>query len=210
MDVGFSRAVRHVFVTLYQEGQIYRDYYLVNHCPRCGTVLSDVEISHQELQGKLWYVRYPLADGEGSVVVATTRPETMLGDTAVAVHPDDERFAALHGRSVSLPIQNRRIPVITDGRVEQEFGTGAVKVTPAHDPVDFELGKEHGLEQIIVIDGSGRMTEPPAPSSRGSTGSRRGRWSWTSSGSSGSSSRSKITPIKSGTATGARRSSSRT
>jgi valyl-tRNA synthetase len=159
MDAGFSRAVRHVFVTLYQEGLIYRDYYLVNRCPRCGTVLSDVEISHQELQGKLWFVRYPLADGEGSIVVATTRPETMLGDTAVAVHPEDERYAALHGRAVILPIQNRRIPVIADSRVEKDFGTGAVKVTPAHDPVDFELGKEHGLEQIIVIDGSGRMTE---------------------------------------------------
>jgi valyl-tRNA synthetase len=159
MDEGFSRAVRYVFVTLHQEGLIYRDYYLVNHCPRCGTVLSDIEIVHQELQGKLFYIKYPLAEGEGSIVVATTRPETMLGDTAVAVHPDDERYAAFHGKSVILPIVNRRIPVITDARVEKEFGTGAVKVTPAHDPVDFELGKEHGLEQVIVIDGSGKMTE---------------------------------------------------
>jgi valyl-tRNA synthetase len=159
MDEGFSRAVRLVFVRLYEEGLIYRDYYLVNRCPRCGTVLSDIEIEHKELQGKLYYIRYPRVDGAGGIVVATTRPETMLGDTAVAVHPEDERYLGFHGKEVALPLTNRRIPVITDSRVEREFGTGAVKVTPAHDPVDFELGKEHKLEQVIVIDGSGRMTE---------------------------------------------------
>ncbi len=159
MDEGFSRAVRQVFVSLYGEGLIYRDYYLVNRCPRCRTVLSDIEIEHKELAGKLYYIRYPLAEGSGGIVVATTRPETMLGDTAVAVHPEDERFLGLHGKTVILPLVNRRIPVITDRRVEKDFGTGAVKVTPAHDPVDFELGKEHGLEQVIVIDGSGKMTE---------------------------------------------------
>ncbi len=159
MDPGFSRAVKHVFVSLYNEGLIYRDYYLVNRCPRCGTVLSDIEIEHRDLHGKLWYIQYPVEGSSEAIVVATTRPETMLGDTAIAVHPDDERFKHLHGRRVLLPIQNRLIPVITDERVEREFGTGAVKVTPAHDPVDFELGKIHGLEQIIVIDGSGRMTE---------------------------------------------------
>jgi valyl-tRNA synthetase len=167
MDEGFSRAVRFVFVTLFNEGLIYRDYYLVNRCPRCGTVLSDIEIEHKELAGRLYYIRYPLAEGEGAVVVATTRPETMLGDTAVAVHPEDERFLALHGKMVVLPLVGRRIPVITDSRVEKDFGTGAVKVTPAHDPVDFELGKQHGLEQVIVIDGSGRMTEAAGPDFRG-------------------------------------------
>ncbi len=159
MDEGFSRAVKYVFVSLYREGLIYRDYYLVNRCPRCQTVLSDIEIEHKEVQGKLWYIKYPVPGTEESIVVATTGPETMLGDTAVAVHPDDERYFKYHGKKVLLPLQNRLIPVITDERVEKDFGTGAVKVTPAHDPVDFELGRKHNLEQVIVIDGQGRMTE---------------------------------------------------
>jgi valyl-tRNA synthetase len=163
MDEGFSRAVIQVFVTLYNEGLIYRDYFLVNRCPHCGTVLSDIEIEHKTLCGKLWYVRYPVEGSEDSIVVATTRPETMLGDTAVAVHPDDERYERFQGKKVLLPIQNKLIPVITDERVEQDFGTGAVKVTPAHDPVDFELGKKHDLEQVIVIDGAGKMTEAAGP-----------------------------------------------
>ncbi|NTU52079.1 MAG: valine--tRNA ligase, partial [Candidatus Aminicenantes bacterium] len=163
MDPGFTRAVKTVFVRLYDEGLIYRDYFLVNRCPRCGTVLSDIEIEHKDLRGKLWHIRYPVEGSDESVVVATTRPETMLGDTALAVHPEDERYARLHGRRVILPLQDRPIPVITDERVERDFGTGAVKVTPAHDPVDFELGKKHGLEQVIVIDGSGRMTEAAGP-----------------------------------------------
>lgn len=163
MDPGFSFAVRKVFVDLYREGLIYRDYYLVNRCPRCQTVLSDIEIEHREVAGKLYYIRYPLADGAGEIVVATTRPETMLGDTAVAVHPDDPRYKHLHGRTAILPLVGRRLPIITDERVEMEFGTGAVKVTPAHDPVDFELGRRHGLEQVQVIDGSGRMTEAAGP-----------------------------------------------
>ncbi len=158
LDEGFSLAVRRVFVDLYTEGLIYRDYYLVNRCPHCGTVLSDIEIEHREKQAKLYYIKYGLKDSEKSITVATTRPETMLGDTAVAVHPGDKRFRKLHGKKVILPLVNREIPVITDERVEMEFGTGAVKVTPAHDPVDFELGKRHNLEQVIVIDGSGRMT----------------------------------------------------
>jgi valyl-tRNA synthetase len=161
MDEGFSRAVIQVFVTLYNEGLIYRDYFLVNRCPHCGTVLSDIE--HKTLCGKLWYVRYPVEGAEDSIVVATTRPETMLGDTAVAVHPDDERYERFQGKKVLLPIQNKTIPVVTDERVERDFGTGAVKVTPAHDPVDFELGKKHGLEQVIVIDGAGKMTEAAGP-----------------------------------------------
>jgi valyl-tRNA synthetase len=167
MDEGFSRAVRLVFVSLYKEGLIYRDYYLVNRCPRCNTVLSDIEIEHKELQGKLYYIKYPGLEGEEAIVVATTRPETMLGDTGVAVHPEDERYKAFHGKTVLLPLMNRRIPVITDSRVEKDFGTGAVKVTPAHDPVDFELGKLHGLEQVIVIDGSGKMTEAAGPDFKG-------------------------------------------
>ncbi|MGA2531963.1 MAG: valine--tRNA ligase [Candidatus Aminicenantales bacterium] len=174
MDPGFTRAVKEVFVSLYNEGLIYRDYYLVNRCPRCQTVLSDIEIEHKDLRGKLWYVKYPVEGSDeaaatmpDSIIVATTRPETMLGDTAVAVHPDDERFKSLHGKRVLLPLQNRLIPVITDERVEREFGTGAVKVTPAHDPVDFELGKLHNLEQVIVIDGSGKMTDAAGPEFKG-------------------------------------------
>jgi valyl-tRNA synthetase len=159
LDEGFSKAVKHVFIELYHEGLIYRDYYLVNRCPHCGTVLSDIEIEHRERKAKLYYIKYPLLNSEESITVATTRPETMLGDTAVAVHPDDERYSKFQKRKVLLPLVNREIPVITDERVEREFGTGAVKVTPAHDPVDFELGKHHHLEQVIVIDGSGRMTE---------------------------------------------------
>jgi len=158
LDKGFSAAVRRVFVDLYNEGLIYRDYYLVNRCPHCGTVLSDIEIEHKEKQAKLYTIKYPLLNSKESITVATTRPETMLGDTAVAVHPDDERFKQFQGKTVLLPLVNREIPVITDERVEMEFGTGAVKVTPAHDPVDFELGKQHNLEQVIVIDGSGKMT----------------------------------------------------
>jgi len=157
-DEGFSRAVRTVFVNLYKEGLIYRDYYLVNHCPRCGTVLSDIEVEHKELSAKLYYIRYPLVDGQGGVVVATTRPETMLGDTAVAVNPDDKRYKHLVGKKVILPLQNHPIPIIADESVEMDFGTGAVKVTPAHDPTDFQLGKKHKLDQIIVIDSQGRMT----------------------------------------------------
>jgi valyl-tRNA synthetase len=159
LDEGYAAAVRRVFVELYKEGLIYRDYYLVNRCPHCGTVLSDIEIEHKERQAKLYYIKYPLLDSEESIVVATTRPETMLGDTAVAIHPDDNRYTKLLGWKVLLPLVNRVIPIIADDRVEMEFGTGAVKVTPAHDPVDFELGKRHNLEQVIVIDGSGKMTD---------------------------------------------------
>jgi valyl-tRNA synthetase len=167
MDPGFSRAVKEVFVSLYNEGLIYRGYYLVNRCPRCRTVLSDIEIEHRDLRGKLWYIKYPVEGSKEAIVVATTRPETMLGDTAVAVHPEDGRYSHLHGKRVLLPLQNRLIPVITDERVEREFGTGAVKVTPAHDPVDFELGRKHGLEQVIVIDGAGRMTAAAGPEFQG-------------------------------------------
>ncbi|MBN2244491.1 MAG: valine--tRNA ligase [Candidatus Aminicenantes bacterium] len=159
LDEGFTQAVKTVFVELYKEGLIYRDYYLVNRCPHCGTVLSDIEIEHKQLNAKLYYIKYPVVDSDEFLTVATTRPETMLGDTAVAVHPQDKRFHAYDGKKVSLPLTERVIPVIKDEMVEMEFGTGAVKVTPAHDPVDFEIGKKHNLEQIIVIDGSGKMTK---------------------------------------------------
>jgi len=159
LDEGFSRAVRKVFVDLYQEGLIYRDYYLVNRCPHCGTVLSDIEIEHKEHKSQLYFIKYPLLNSSRSITVATTRPETMLGDTAVAIHPADKRYLMFQGKKVRLPLTKRVIPIITDERVEQDFGTGAVKVTPAHDPVDFELGKKHHLPQIIVIDGSGKMTK---------------------------------------------------
>jgi len=158
LDEELSRAVRRVFVTLFGEGLIYRDKYIVNWCPRCRTALSDLEVVHKEVNGKLWYVRYPGVDGGDGVTVATTRPETMLGDTAVAVHPDDDRYRYLLGARLRLPIVGRELPIIADAFVDPEFGTGAVKVTPAHDANDFEMARRHGLEQVRVIDEDGRMT----------------------------------------------------
>jgi len=163
MDEGLSRAVREVFVRLYEEGLIYRGRRLINWCCRCGTALSDIEVEHQDLKGNLWYLRYPLADGSGDLVVATTRPETMLGDTAVAVHPEDERYARLIGGSVRLPIVGREIPIIADAHVDREFGSGVVKITPAHDFNDFEIGRRHGLEMIPVIAEDGTMTAAAGP-----------------------------------------------
>ena len=158
MDEGLSRAVREVFCRLYEQGLIYQGDYIINWCPRCHTALSDLEVEHQEAEGRLWHIRYPAEDGSDGVVVATTRPETMLGDTAVAVHPDDERYRHLVGRTLVLPIVGRRIPVIADPAVDPEFGTGAVKVTPAHDPNDFEMGERHDLERVRVIGEDGTMT----------------------------------------------------
>ena len=158
MDEGCSRAVREVFVRLYEKGLIYRGDYIVNWCPVCHTALADIEVEHEEREGRLYHLRYPFADGDGAIVVATTRPETMLGDTAVAVHPDDPRYRDAVGRRVRLPLVGREIPVIADAYVDPEFGTGAVKVTPAHDPDDFEMGRRHGLERVQVIDDHGRMT----------------------------------------------------
>ena len=156
MDEGLSRAVRTVFVKLYQDGLIYRDNRLINWCPRCHTALSDIEVEHEEKKGHLWHIRYPVAGEPGKyVVVATTRPETMLGDTAVAVHPEDERYRDLVGKKVVLPLVNREIPVIADEYVDLEFGTGVVKITPAHDFNDFEVGARHGLDKINVLDESG-------------------------------------------------------
>jgi len=163
MDGGCSMAVRTVFKQLYDEGLIYRGKYIINWCPRCHTALSDIEVEHEDKNGHLWYIKYPLADGTGSVVVATTRPETMLGDTAVAVHPGDGRYADLVGKTVILPLLERRVPVITDKFVDPAFGTGAVKVTPAHDPNDFEIGLRHDLEQINVMNPDGTINENGGP-----------------------------------------------
>jgi len=159
MDEGLSRAVREVFVRLYEEGLIYRDNYIINWCPRCHTALSDVEVEHEETEGRLYHIRYPLPGREDFLVVATTRPETMLGDTAVAVHPEDERYQTLHGEKVVLPVLKRELPVIADAYVDREFGTGVVKITPAHDPNDFEVGLRHGLPRISVMDQDARMNE---------------------------------------------------
>jgi valyl-tRNA synthetase len=153
-----SGVVRKVFVQLYKEGLIYRETRLVNWCPACLTVLSDLEVNHEDRQGHLWHIRYPVAGTQEYVVVATTRPETMLGDTAVAVHPEDERYKQLVGKSVVLPLMNREIPIIADAMVDREFGTGAVKITPAHDPNDFEVGKRHGLAEIDVMTDDGHMS----------------------------------------------------
>ncbi|MDX1622392.1 MAG: valine--tRNA ligase [Gemmatimonadota bacterium] len=159
MDPGLSRAVREVFVRLYEDGLIYRGKYIINWCPRCRTALSDEEAEKHEQAGKLWFVRYPLADGEGGLVVATTRPETMLGDTAVAVHPEDERYAHLVGKTAILPLVGRELPIVADDFVDPEFGTGAVKVTPAHDPNDFEMGERHALERVDVLEPDATMSE---------------------------------------------------
>jgi len=163
MDAGLSRAVREVFVRLYEEGLIYRGRYLINWCPRCQTALSDLEVEQQESDGQLYYLSYPRSDGKGSVTIATTRPETMLGDTAVAVHPEDERYRDLIGKTLTLPIIGRQIPVIADAHVDKEFGTGALKVTPAHDFTDFEIGKAHGLATISILDEQARMTAEAGP-----------------------------------------------
>ncbi|NLF80342.1 MAG: valine--tRNA ligase, partial [Clostridia bacterium] len=159
MDEGCSAAVREAFVELYKKGLIYRGSYIVNWCSHCQTTISDIEVEHSEQAGHLWHLRYPYADGSGYVVVATTRPETMLGDTAVAVHPDDERYRDVIGKSVILPLMDREISIIADDYCDMEFGTGAVKITPAHDPNDFEIGLRHHLEQIAVIDKSGLMND---------------------------------------------------
>jgi valyl-tRNA synthetase len=157
MDAPRSAAVREAFVRLYEQGLIYRGAYIVNWCPRCQTAISDLEVVHEEQQGKLWEIRYPIAGESGFVTVATTRPETMLGDVAVAVNPQDERYLPLHGKMLQLPLSGRAIPIVTDGWVSPEFGTGAVKVTPAHDPNDFALGQRHGLPSISVMDERAHM-----------------------------------------------------
>ncbi|MBD3866716.1 MAG: valine--tRNA ligase [Acidobacteria bacterium] len=159
LDEGLSTAVRAVFCRLYNEDLIYRDRYIVNWCPRCHTAISDLETEHKPIPGKLYTVRYPAKDGSGDgIQVATTRPETMFGDVAVAVHPDDDRFRDLVGTEVCLPLTDKTIPIIADPFVEREFGTGAVKITPAHDPNDFEAGRRNKLPEVVALDNSGRMT----------------------------------------------------
>jgi valyl-tRNA synthetase len=162
MDEGLSRAVREVFVRLYEEGLIYRGDYIINWCPRCHTALSDLEVDHHEIPAHLYHLRYPLEDG-GYVEVVTTRPETMMGDTAVAVNPKDKRYKNLIDKYVILPVVNRRIPIIADAYVDLEFGSGALKITPAHDPYDFEIGQRHNLEAVKVIDEKGHMTPEAGP-----------------------------------------------
>jgi valyl-tRNA synthetase len=159
MDEGLSRAVKEVFVRLYEEGLVYRGDYIINWCPRCHTALADLEVEHEDKDSFLYHVRYPFEPGDGHLVVATTRPETLLGDTAVAVNPEDDRYRHAHGKSVLLPLLRRPIPVILDKYVDVEFGTGALKITPAHDPNDFEIGDAHGLERVKVIDENGIMND---------------------------------------------------
>ncbi|MCQ2444576.1 MAG: valine--tRNA ligase, partial [Mailhella sp.] len=157
MDDNLAKAVRKVFVQLYNEGLIYKGKYIVNWCPRCHTALADDEVDHVDSKGMLWHIRYDFADGSGSVTIATTRPETLLGDTAVCVHPEDDRYAGLVGKKLILPIVGREIPLIADRYVDREFGTGCLKVTPCHDPNDWKLGHSHNLEFIQVIDDFGNM-----------------------------------------------------
>lgn len=159
LDEGCSRAVQEVFVGLYEKGLIYQGDYIINWCPKCQTTISDIEVEHEPSQGKIWHIRYPVLDSGESIVVATTRPETMLGDTAVAVHPADERYSHLIGKMAVLPLMDRTIPIIADEYVEREFGSGAVKITPGHDPNDFEMGIRHNLEQITVMDRYAVMNE---------------------------------------------------
>ncbi len=159
MDEGLSQAVRECFVTLYERGLIYKGNYLVNYCPHCGTALADDEVEFKELPGKLYDVRYPYADGSGYITVATTRPETMFGDVAVAVNPEDERYKDIIGKELSLPLTDRKIPIIADSFVDLEFGTGMVKITPAHDPNDWECGKRHGLETINILNPDGTLND---------------------------------------------------
>ena len=168
MDENLSHAVREVFVRLYEEGLIYRGNYIVNWCPWHETAISDLEVKHEDVAGKLWEIRYPVVGGSSStkqefITVATTRPETMLGDTAIAVNAKDERYTHLHGKKVLLPLMNREIPIITDELAQPEFGTGAVKVTPAHDPNDFQAGLRHNLPQINVMDSRARMNQNAGP-----------------------------------------------
>ncbi|MDT2675115.1 valine--tRNA ligase [Enterococcus dongliensis] len=159
LDEGLSEAVRKVFVALYEKGLIYRGEYIINWDPQAKTALSDIEVIHKDVEGAFYHVTYPLADGSGVLEIATTRPETMLGDTAIAVHPDDERYQELIGKMAILPLVDKEIPIIADSYVDREFGTGAVKITPAHDPNDFEVGNRHNLPRVNVMDADGSMNE---------------------------------------------------
>ena len=152
MDEGNNKAVTKVFINLYNEGYIYKGSKIINWCPVCETSISDAEVEHEEYAGHFWHIKYPIAGEDGFVEIATTRPETMLGDTAVAVHPDDERYKHLIGKNIILPLVNKEIAVVADEYVDKEFGTGVVKITPAHDPNDFEVGQRHNLEEINIMN----------------------------------------------------------
>ena len=157
MDEGCSRAVREVFVRLYEKGLIYQGNRIINWCPDCQTALSDAEVEYEEQASHIWHLRYPLSDGSGEIVVATTRPETMLGDTAVAVHPEDPRYTDMVGKTVDLPLTGRQIPIVADTYVERDFGSGAVKITPAHDPNDYELALRHNLPMMNILTEDGHL-----------------------------------------------------
>ncbi|HEB12101.1 MAG TPA: valine--tRNA ligase [Actinobacteria bacterium] len=159
MDEGYSKAVKEVFVRLYRDGLIYRGHRIINWCPRCHTALSDIEVDHHDVEGGLWHIRYGLADKTGHLVIATTRPETLLGDTAIAVHPEDDRYKHLIGKEAVLPLVGRRLPIVGDEHVDPAFGTGALKVTPAHDPNDFEIGERHNLEQVNIFGPDAHINE---------------------------------------------------
>ena len=159
MDEGLSEAVREIFVKLYHDNLIYQGEYMVNRCPRCGTALADDEVEHVDSEGHFWEIAYPIVGTDEKLILATTRPETMLGDTGVAVHPEDERYQHLIGKKVLLPLMDREIPIVADEYVDREFGTGVVKMTPAHDPNDFEVGKRTGLEIINIFTPDGKVNE---------------------------------------------------
>ena len=156
-DKGCSEAVKEVFVKLYEKGLIYKGSYIVNWCPRCQSAISDVETEYETEQGHMWEISYPLKGESGAIIVATTRPETIFGDVAIAVHPSDHKYSELVGKTVVIPLTGREIPIIADEYVDKSFGTGAVKITPAHDPNDYEVGQRHNLKPIWVIDGEGKM-----------------------------------------------------
>ena len=159
LDEGLSEAVRTAFVKLFDQGLIYQDTYMVNWCPQCNTAVSNLEVEQIEIDGNFYHIHYPVVDSDRVLEIATTRPETMLGDTAVAVHPDDERYTHLIGKHVLLPLADREIPIIADSYVDMEFGTGALKVTPAHDPNDYEIGLRHNLEQLTIFTSDGYMND---------------------------------------------------
>ena len=159
LDEGLSNAVKEVFIRLYDKGVVYRGTYMINWCPRCSTALSDEEVDHDEINGSFWHIRYPVKDENTILEIATTRPETMLGDTAVAVHPDDDRYKTLVGKTIILPLMDREIPVIADSYVDMELGTGIVKITPGHDPNDYEMGKRHKLEEINILNADGTLND---------------------------------------------------
>ena len=163
MDEGLSKSVREVFVRLYEKGLIYRGNYIINWCPRCQTALSDEEVQHKEITGHLYFLKYPIEGTDQHVVVATTRPETMLGDTAIGIHPEDERYRNLEGKTAVLPLLGRKLKIIQDELIDPKFGTGALKITPAHDPVDFRLAEKHGLDFVNILNPDGTLNEAAGP-----------------------------------------------